>query len=552
MGEQFRLMMSQSGPTVGDLAANYNRAMQDIVHARKAGADLIVFPEMFICGYPTKDLVHKRAFVEDCCRWISRLAHDARSGPAVGIGSPCERDGKIHNAYHVLQGGKTTARIFKHHLPNYSVFDEAREFDPGPICGPVKINNARIGFPICEDAWHDDVCEALVESGADFLIVPNGSPYRRSKHDKRIGVMVSRVIETGIPLAYLNMTGGQDDQVFDGGSFVLNPGGHLACLLPMFDEHLETVDLIADSTGWTAIEGMQATLPGEFEQDYRAMTQAVRDYGEKSGFSTTLLGLSGGIDSALVAAIACDALGPEAVTCVLLPSVHTSRESNRDAMELVVALGCRTVQIGIGGLQDAVGKALRPVFGDRPPGLAEENIQSRLRGLLLMAMANEFGGLLLTTGNKSEAAVGYATIYGDMAGGYNPIKDLYKTRVYAVAEWRNANHRSWMKGPAGRVIPQSIFDKPPTAELRPEQRDSDSLPPYDLLDQILCRLIDQDRSVAELVAEGFDRKLVSDIENLIYSSEYKRFQSAPGTRLTDRALWLDRRYPIVNHWRDRS
>ena len=549
---KFRIMLSQSGPTVGALDANCRKAADDARRAAADKADLIVFPEMFISGYPAKDLVRKHAFVRDCMDHVERLAQAVPDGPAIGIGAPCLADGHIYNAFFLLEGGAVTARIFKHHLPNYSVFDEAREFEPGAISGPVRVGNLRIGFPICEDAWHDDVCEALVESGAEFFVVPNGSPYRQGKRDERIAVMVSRVIETGRPLAYLNMTGAQDDQVFDGGSFLLNPGGGLAGQLPTFDECLEGFDLVADASGWKVVEGCMASVPPPYEQDYRAMVQAVGDYARKSGFSSALLGLSGGIDSALVALIACDALGADAVQCVTLPSLHTSDESIEDAAALIETLGCRSADIAIGELQESVSRALKPVFGERSPGLAEENIQSRLRGLLLMALANEFGGLLLTTGNKSEAAVGYATIYGDMAGGYNPIKDLYKTRVYEIAEWRNQNHRDWMSGPAGAVIPRRIFDKPPSAELRPGQRDCDSLPPYDRLDGILRLLIDEDQAVADATERGFDPQLVSDIERLIYASEYKRFQSAPGARLSNRALWLDRRYPIVNHWRDTS
>jgi len=380
--------------------------------------------------------------------------------------------------------------------------------------------------------------------------VPNGSPYYRDKFDDRLNHMVARTVETGLPLIYLNMVGAQDDQLFDGGSFVLNPHGQLARAMPVFDEAIAHVDFVETAAGWRAETGPMAAFPDAWEQDYRAMVEAVRGYFAKTGFSAALLGLSGGIDSAIVAAIAADALGPGNVRCVMMPSEYTSRASLDDAAAVARALGCRLDEVPIGGPRAAVTQALEPLFQGLPRDVTEENIQSRLRGLLLMALSNKFGEMLLTTGNKSEVAVGYATIYGDMAGGYNPIKDLYKTRVFPTCRWRNANHRPWMKGPAGAVIPPRVIDKPPTAELREGQLDEDSLPPYDVLDAILEQLIDFDASVADVVAMGHDRAIVEKVERLIYVSEYKRFQSAPGARLTLRAFWLDRRYPIVNRWRD--
>jgi len=362
--------------------------------------------------------------------------------------------------------------------------------------------------------------------------------------------MVSRVIETGLPLVYLNMVGGQDDQVFDGGSFVLNPGGKLAMQMQIFDEDIEHVDFEQGPDGWHALRGVLKTFPDEWEQDYRVMVEALRDYLRKCGFTKVLLGLSGGVDSAIVATIAVDALGAENVRCVMMPSEYTSQSSLDDAVAVADALGCHLDTISIAAGRAAITETLAPVFAGLAPDLTEENIQSRLRGLLLMALSNKFGEMLLTTGNKSEVAVGYATIYGDMAGGYNPIKDLYKTRVFATCRWRNANHRDWMQGPAGQVILPRIIDKPPSAELRADQKDSDSLPDYPVLDAILEILVDRDGSVADCVAAGFDRDTAKRVEHLIYISEYKRFQSAPGPRLTMRSFWLDRRYPIVNRWRD--
>jgi NAD+ synthase len=442
--------------------------------------------------------------------------------------------------------------VLKHHLPNDDVFDEKRVYDTGPITGPYRVGPLRIGTPICEDAWFEDVAEAVAESGAQLLLVPNGSPYARAKQDVRQSLMVARSFETGLPVVYLNLAGGQDDQVFDGASFVLNPRGHLAVQMPFLEEGLAHVDFEETAEGWRAVEGEKARLPDTWEADYRVMVVALRDYLGKSGFCRILLGLSGGIDSAIVATIAADAIGPENVRCVMLPSEFTTAQSLEDAAEVAARLGCRLDTVPITGPFAAVKEALAPLFAGQPEDLTEENMQSRLRGLTLMALSNKFGEMLLTTGNKSEVAVGYATIYGDMAGGYNPIKDLYKTRVFETCRWRNANHRPWMKGPAEEVIPPSIIEKPPSAELRPDQKDEDSLPPYEVLDAILEMLVDGDRSVAEIVAAGHDHETVRRVEQLVYTSEWKRFQSAPGARLTGRAFWLDRRYPIVNRWRDPS
>jgi NAD+ synthase len=418
--------------------------------------------------------------------------------------------------------------------------------------GPYSVGNTRVGSPICEDAWHEDVAETLAETGAEFLLIPNGSPYYRDKFETRLNHMVSRVVETGLPLIYLNMVGGQDDQVFDGASFALNPGGALALQMPAFDTSITHVDLERGADGWRVKGGEKVAQPDAWEQDYRVMVQSLRDYMGKTGFKKVLLGMSGGIDSAIVATIAADALGPENVRCVMLPSEYTSEASLEDAKACAKALGCHYDFVPIAQGREAITNTLAPLFEGLEEGLTEENIQSRLRGLLLMAMSNKFGEMVLTTGNKSEVAVGYSTIYGDMAGGYNPIKDLYKMRVFETCRWRNTNHRDWMMGPAGEVIPDRIITKPPSAELRDDQKDSDSLPDYPVLDAILEMLVDDDASVADCVAAGFDRDVVKKVEHLIFISEYKRFQSAPGARLTKGAFWLDRRYPIVNRWRDPS
>ena len=550
MQQTFRLTLAQLNPTVGALAANAALARAAWQTGRDAGAQMVAFPEMFITGYQTQDLILKPAFVAAAVAALEQLARDCADGPALGIGGPCLKGGKLHNAYYVLEAGRIATVILKHHLPNDGVFDEKRVFASADVHGPYRIGPLRIGTPICEDAWHPDVAETLAESGAEILLVPNGSPYHRGKPDQRTNLMVARVVETGLPLVYLNMVGGQDDQVFDGASFVLNPGGGLALQLPQFDAVVAQVDFTLTPEGWRATPGALAALPRIWEADYRASVLGLRDYLAKTGFTSVLLGLSGGIDSAIVATIAADAIGPENVRCVMLPSEFTSPESLADATQVARTLGCRLDTVPISGAQAAVGAALAPLLAGTPPGITEENIQSRLRGLILMALSNQTGAMLLTTGNKSEMAVGYCTIYGDMNGGYNPIKDMYKTRVFATCRWRNDNHRDWMRGPAGAVIPERVLTKAPSAELRAGQRDDDSLPPYPILDAILEGLVDFELSVAEIVAQGYDPAVVKRVEQLLYISEYKRYQAAPGTRLTPHAFGLDRRYPIANRWRD--
>ena len=552
MSDRFRITLAQLNPTVGDIEGNAAKARAAWEQGREAGADMVALPEMFITGYNTQDLVMKPIFHQTAITAIEQLAKDCAEGPALAVGGPWIEGAGLFNAYHICRAGRVVSRVLKHDLPNETVFDEVRIYDSGPLGGPYSVGNTRVGSPICEDAWHPEVPETLAETGAEFLLVPNGSPYYRGKHDTRLNHMVARVVETGLPLIYLNMVGGQDDQVFDGATFGLNPGGRLAFQMPQFDEGIAHVDLERGPEGWRIVEGEEHAHPSEWEQDYRVMVESLRDYMRKTGFKKVLLGLSGGIDSAIVATIAADAIGPENVRCVMLPSEYTSPESLEDAEAVAKALGCRYDYVPISQGRAAITETLAPLFAGMEPGLTEENIQSRLRGLLLMAMSNKFGEMLLTTGNKSEVAVGYATIYGDMAGGYNPIKDLYKTRVFEQCRWRNQNHRPWMLAPAGEVIPPRVIDKPPSAELRADQKDSDSLPDYPELDAILEILVDKDGSIADCVAAGFDRATAQKVEKLIYISEYKRFQSAPGARLTKHAFWLDRRYPIVNRWRDPS
>ena len=551
MAKKFQITLAQLNPTVGDLEGNYKVALEAWEKAQRVGSDLIAFTELFITGYNTQDLIKKPSFFKAAQDQILKLAKTCKNGPAIAIGGPAYLKGKLYNAYYILADGNVANVIMKHHLPNQNVFDEKRIFDEGEISGPYQIGPIRIGSPICEDAWHSDVSETLSETGAQLLLVPNGSPYYNGKNDVRLNKMVARVVETNLPLIYLNMVGAQDDQVFDGGTFALNRGGSLAIKLPLFEEALEHIVLEETDIGWNIIKGELAKVPCDKELDYHAMVMGLRDYCKKSGFEKVVLGLSGGIDSALVAVIASDAIGSANVRSIMLPSPYTSQTSLIDATDLVENLGCKSDTLPINDSLTAIDKTLSSTFEGRKIDLTEENIQSRLRGLLLMAVSNKFGEMLLTTGNKSEVSVGYSTIYGDMAGGFNPIKDLYKTKVFEISKWRNKNHRPWMKGPPGSIIPDSIITKAPTAELRPNQKDSDSLPDYPDLDAILTILVDEDGSTSDCLKAGYKKSDVSKVEKLLYGSEYKRFQSAPGTRLSQRAFWLDRRYPIVNRWRDK-
>ena len=551
MAKKFQITLAQLNPTVGDLEGNYKVALEAWKKAQRVGSDLIAFTELFITGYNTQDLIKKPSFFKAAQDQILKLAKTCKNGPAIAIGGPAYLKGKLYNAYYILADGNVANVIMKHHLPNQNVFDEKRIFDEGEISGPYQIGPIRIGSPICEDAWHSDVSETLSETGAQLLLVPNGSPYYNGKNDVRLNKMVARVVETNLPLIYLNMVGAQDDQVFDGGTFALNRGGSLAIKLPLFEEALEHIVLEETDIGWKIIKGELAKVPCDKELDYHAMVMGLRDYCKKSGFEKVVLGLSGGIDSALVAVIASDAIGSANVRSIMLPSPYTSQTSLIDATDLVENLGCKSDTLPINDSLTAIDKTLSSMFEGRKIDLTEENIQSRLRGLLLMAVSNKFGEMLLTTGNKSEVSVGYSTIYGDMAGGFNPIKDLYKTKVFEISKWRNKNHRPWMKGPPGSIIPDSIITKAPTAELRPNQKDSDSLPDYPVLDAILTILVDEDGSTNDCLKAGYNKSDVSKVEKLLYESEYKRFQSAPGTRLSQRAFWLDRRYPIVNKWRDK-
>ena len=547
-----KICLAQLNPTLGDLEYNTEKALAVVSKAKKRNVDLVVFPEMFISGYQLQDLVLKEQFLSDVKICLKEMCDKVSEGPIVLIGAPEIENGKIYNSYFCMDHGSISVAARKYHLPNTDIFDERRYFNKGSLAKPIKVLGINVGTPICEDIWYPDVIEYMVNEGARIIISPNGSPYSRGKVQLRHKLAALRAKENKIPLIYLNLVGGQDDQVFDGGSFVVDKNGKILYAMPQFEEATSIVEfnngIIHNLDG----EVTSNIIQNENSQDYRAMCLALEDYVKKSGFSKVLIGLSGGIDSALVTAIAVDALGAENVLCVRLPSIYSSEGSLIDAEAMAEILGCRLDTVAIGDINEEILRALNPLFEGTKNGLAEENIQARIRGLLLMAMSNKFNCMLLTTGNKSEVAVGYSTIYGDMAGGYNPIKDLYKTRVYNISKWRNKNHLSWMQGPKGIVIPNTIINKAPSAELRPDQKDQDSLPPYSLLDAILEGLIEEDLSVGDLVNRGFDKDTVKAIESLIYGSEHKRYQAAPGVHLTDKSFWLGRRYPIIQKWRDKS
>jgi NAD+ synthase len=545
-----KIALAQLNPTVGDIAGNVARVRSARGQAAALGADLVVFPELFVAGYPPEDLVLRPSFQSACRLAVEDLARTLPPGPAVLLGTVWPEAGKAYNAVVLIDDGAVAAVRYKVDLPNYGVFDEKRVFEPGPLPGPINFRGVRLGVPICEDIWREDVVECLSECGADILIVPNGSPFDWNKPDARINIVLARVIESGLPLVYLNQVGGQDELVFDGASFVVNADHSLAVQLPGWEESLVLTDWSKSDDTWTCAKGEMATLSGRDEAAYQACMLGLRDYVDKNRFPGVVLGLSGGIDSALVAALAVDALGPERVHCVMLPYRYTSSESVADAAACAKALGVRYDKVAIAGPVEAVNAALAPLFEGRPADITEENVQSRLRGTLLMAISNKLGAMLLTTGNKSEMSVGYATLYGDMNGGFNPIKDLYKTEVYRLAAWRNTHQPKGGKGPAGKVIPENILTKAPSAELRENQTDQDSLPPYDVLDDILSGLVEEELPISEIVARGHPVETVTRVENLLYASEYKRRQSAPGVKISSRNFGRDRRYPITNRFRE--
>jgi NAD+ synthase len=554
--DQFSITLAQLNPTVGDVRGNAAKVRAARARAKAEGADLVVLSELFIAGYPPEDLVLKPAFQSACRTVVEELAVEtADGGPAVLVGTPWVDDGKLYNACALLDEGRIAAIRYKVNLPNYGVFDEKRVFARGPVSGPMTIRGVRVGVPICEDTWleeseeYENVVECLAETGAEILVVPNGSPYARGKADVRLSISVARVTESGLPLIYLNQMGGQDELVFDGASFALNGDLSVAAQLPEFEESINTLRWKKEPAGWRCSGPVTPPLEGD-KADYAACVLGLRDYVGKTGFPGVLLGISGGIDSALCAAIAVDALGTDRVRGVMLPFRFTAQVSLDDAAKLAKNLGIRYEVLPIAKAVHGFEDILSDVFAGLPRDITEENLQARARGTLLMAISNKTGAMVVTTGNKSEMSVGYATLYGDMNGGFNPIKDIYKTEVFRLSALRNSWKPDGALGPSGEVIPPSIITRPPTAELRENQTDQDSLPPYDVLDAILERLVEREEPLATIIAAGFDRETVARIDRLLNIAEYKRRQAAPGVKVTRRNFGRDRRYPITNRFRD--
>jgi NAD+ synthase len=548
MPEPLRIALAQCNPHEGQVDHNLARIRALRAEAAAAGADLLVTPEFSIAGYPPEDLVRKAAFVAHCEAALNALASDtADGGPGLIVGGPWRDGPRIYNAAFVMDGGAITARRAKHELPNYGVFDDKRVFDPGPAPGPVVFRNrVRIGLMICEDWWFPAVSETLCETGAEILLSINGSPYESEKPGRRVMLAVPRVVETGLPFIFLNQVCGQDELVFDGASFVLNADRSLAVLMPTFSQSLTMTEWHREGGQLICIPQPLPDEPDPLEEIYRALMLGLRDYVEKNRFPGIILGLSGGIDSALSAAVAVDALGAARVRAVMLPSPYTSNDSLEDAAACADLLGIQYDNVSIGGAMGAFSQALGPLFEGLPADITEENIQSRARGLMLMALSNKFGHMVLTTGNKSEMSVGYATLYGDMCGGYSVLKDVYKTQVFALSRWRNATRPRDGQGPRGPVMPERVITKPPSAELKPNQTDQDSLPPYDELDAILAGLVEGEKSVDDLVTDGFDRDTVVRVWKMLDRAEYKRRQAPPGVKISARAFGRDRRYPITN------
>ena len=549
--DKLRIALAQLNPRVGDIEGNVARAIEVWREARDAGADLIVFPELYITGYPPEDLVLKPAFAAASRAATEALASATADGPSIIVGAVWPDDGKLYNAAAHLANGEIQSLRHKVDLPNYGVFDEKRVFDPGPLPGPIDVKGVRIGVPVCEDIWTEEVTECLAECGAELLIVLNGSPFDWNKPDVRMNTTVSRVKETDLPLAYVNRVGGQDELVFDGASFVLNPDASLAVQMPAWQEAITYTDWSRAADGWQCAPGDRCLIEEGDAAAYAACVLGLRDYVNANGFPGVVLGLSGGIDSALVAAMSVDALGPDRLHCIMLPYHYTSKESLSDAAACANALGVRYDTVAIE--QPVVGflGALGEMFEGTESGVTEENLQSRARGTILMAVSNKFGNMVVTTGNKSEMSVGYATLYGDMNGGFNPIKDLYKTEVYRIAAWRNSHKPAGALGPDGEVIPSNILTKAPTAELREGQTDQDNLPAYDILDDILRSLVENEDPLPAIIAKGHAPETVKQIERLLYTAEYKRRQAAPGVKISNQNFGRDRRYPISNKFREK-
>jgi NAD+ synthase len=547
MSETLRIALAQINLHAGQIEANIAAIRRARAEGARLGADLVVTPEMSVAGYPPEDLVRKPAFVKACEVAVAALALDtADGGPGLIVGGPWQDGPSLYNAAFVIDGGRIITRRAKHELPNYGVFDEKRLFNAGASPGPVAFRGVRLGLMICEDWWFPAVSETLAESGAEMLLSINGSPFEDGKQARRISLAVERVVETGLAYVFCAMVCGQDELVFEGASFVLNPDRSLAVQMPFFEESVTLTEWVREGERLVCAPQKLTPEPRRLEAIYRCMMLGLSDYVRKNGFPGVLLGLSGGIDSAISAAVATDALGPAHVRCVMLPSPYTSPHSLEDAAACASLLGVRCDTVPITPAMGAFDQALAPLFEGRPADTTEENIQSRTRGIILMAMSNKFGDMLLTTGNKSEMSVGYSTLYGDMCGGYSVLKDVYKTTVFELSRWRNENVPKGALGPRGPVMPERVITKPPSAELKDNQTDQDSLPPYSTLDGILSGLVEGERAVDEMVTAGYDRATVLRVWRMLDRAEYKRRQAPPGVKITARAFGRDRRYPVTN------
>ena len=551
MSGTLAIAIAQLNPTVGDVAGNTRKVLEARARAAAEGADLVVAPELVVTGYPPEDLVLRPSFVDRTAAAVDELAKaTGDGGPALVVGATHRDDGKLYNAAFLLDEGRVASVRLKHELPNYGVFDEKRVFAAGPLPGPVAFRGARLGLMVCEDMWFPDVTECLEESGADFLVVINGSPFDTVNVDDRLNQAVARVTESRLPLLYVAQVGGQDELVFDGASFALDAQSRLTAQARAWEEDLLVQRWSADNAGrWRPEPARLSHVEEGNAAVYRALTLGLADYVAKNRFPGVIIGLSGGVDSALTAAVAVDALGPERVHCVMMPSRFTSRRSLDDAAACARLLGCRLSTIPIEPAVEAFGAMLADAFKGRAPDTTEENIQARCRGITLMALSNKFGDMVVSTGNKSEMSVGYATLYGDMCGGFSVLKDVYKTAVYALCDWRNAHVPAGALGPRGPVVPATVIERAPTAELRENQTDQDSLPPYDVLDAILANLVERELALDEIVAQGHDRALVERVRRMLLLAEYKRRQAPPGVKITRKAFGRDRRYPITNAYR---
>ncbi|TMJ27859.1 MAG: NAD+ synthase [Alphaproteobacteria bacterium] len=555
MTDSLKIALAQLNPKVGDVDGNLAKVRAARTEAAKQGADLVLTAELVLAGYFPEDLVLKPSFVQRCHEAVEALRADTRDGgPALFVATPWREDDKLYNAIICLDKGEIIGKRYKVDLPNYGVFDDKRVFAPGPMPGPLVFKGVRLGVPICEDVWTPDVVECIAETGGEILLVPNASPYEVGKTDVRVQLGVKRVIESGLPFVYLNQVGGQDEVIYDGGSFALGADRQLKAKLASFREEVATVEfrrghVSGGKGGWECLPGRIAPELSDIESIYQAMMLGLRDYVNKTGFPSVVIGLSGGVDSALTAAVAADALGPGRVHTIMMPSPYTSAHSLEDAKACAEAIGLKYDIVSIEPAMEAFRKMLLPLFGNAREDVTEENIQSRARGVTLMAVSNKLGGMVVTTGNKSEMAVGYATLYGDMCGGYNVLKDVYKTTAFELCRWRNAHLPDGALGRKDRVIPDRIITKPPSAELKPDQKDEDSLPPYPVLDAILKGLIERDLSAEELAREGHDVATVQRVWRLLEAAEYKRRQAPPGVKITSRLISRERRYPIVNGFR---